>query len=41
MIKTEEAPRNWELLDGAGAIIMGAPTYMSSLVRRQIGGIGS
>jgi len=27
----EQAPARWELLDGADAIIMGAPTYMGSL----------
>jgi NAD(P)H dehydrogenase (quinone) len=31
MIKAEDAPQDWELLDGADAIIMGAPTYMGSL----------
>jgi multimeric flavodoxin WrbA len=31
LVTTEEAPGRWELLDGADAIIMGAPTYMGSL----------
>jgi len=31
LVTAEEAPRRWELLDGADAIIMGAPTYMGSL----------
>src|SRR5258707_15056928 len=31
LVTAEEAPGRWELLDGADAIIMGAPTYMGSL----------
>src|SRR6201987_4748693 len=31
LVTAEQAPRRWELLDGADAIIMGAPTYMGSL----------
>src|ERR1700686_2311371 len=31
LVTTEQAPGRWELLDGADAIIMGAPTYMGSL----------
>jgi NAD(P)H dehydrogenase (quinone) len=31
LVTAEEAPCRWELLDGADAIIMGAPTYMGSL----------
>ena len=31
LVTAEEAPSRWELLDGADAIIMGAPTYMGSL----------
>jgi multimeric flavodoxin WrbA len=31
LVKAEDAPKNWDLLDGADAIIMGAPTYMGSL----------
>ena len=31
LITAEQAPCRWELLDGADAIIMGAPTYMGSL----------
>ena len=31
LVKSEDAPANWDLLDGADAIIMGAPTYMGSL----------
>jgi NAD(P)H dehydrogenase (quinone) len=31
LITAEQAPGRWELLDGADAIIMGAPTYMGSL----------
>src|SRR6266404_5866285 len=31
LIAAEKAPGRWELLDGADAIIMGAPTYMGSL----------
>src|SRR3981189_919058 len=31
LVTTEEACGRWELLDGADAIIMGAPTYMGSL----------
>src|ERR1700733_5647830 len=31
LVNAEEAPTRWELLDGADAIIMGAPTYMGSL----------
>ena len=31
LVMAEQAPRRWELLDGADAIIMGAPTYMGSL----------
>jgi NAD(P)H dehydrogenase (quinone) len=31
LVTAEEAPRRWALLDGADAIIMGAPTYMGSL----------
>lgn len=31
LVTAEQASRRWELLDGADAIIMGAPTYMGSL----------
>jgi len=31
LITVDEAPRQWGVLDGADAIIMGAPTYMGSL----------
>src|ERR1700682_5047702 len=31
LVTAEQAPGRWELLDGADAIIMGAPTYMGSL----------
>jgi multimeric flavodoxin WrbA len=31
LVTAEKAPTRWELLDGADAIIMGAPTYMGSL----------
>jgi NAD(P)H dehydrogenase (quinone) len=31
LITGEEAPGRWDTLDGADAIIMGAPTYMGSL----------
>ena len=31
LVTAEDAPANWDLLDGADAIIMGAPTYMGSL----------
>jgi NAD(P)H dehydrogenase (quinone) len=31
LIEAEEAPTRWDILDGADAIIMGAPTYMGSL----------
>jgi NAD(P)H dehydrogenase (quinone) len=31
LLAAEKAPGRWELLDGADAIIMGAPTYMGSL----------
>src|SRR5882757_347662 len=31
LVSAEQAPGRWELLDGADAIIMGAPTYMGSL----------
>jgi multimeric flavodoxin WrbA len=31
LVTAERAPDQWELLDGADAIIMGAPTYMGSL----------
>jgi multimeric flavodoxin WrbA len=31
LIRADEAPRHWDILDGADAIIMGAPTYMGSL----------
>src|SRR5258705_9545618 len=31
LLTAEQAPGRWELLDGADAIIMGAPTYMGSL----------
>src|SRR5580704_6805085 len=31
LVTAEEAPSRWGILDGADAIIMGAPTYMGSL----------
>jgi NAD(P)H dehydrogenase (quinone) len=31
LIKAEDAPMRWDILDEADAIIMGAPTYMGSL----------
>jgi NAD(P)H dehydrogenase (quinone) len=31
LVKADEAPSRWAALDGADAIIMGAPTYMGSL----------
>ena len=31
LVTAEEAPGRWGTLDGADAIIMGAPTYMGSL----------
>jgi NAD(P)H dehydrogenase (quinone) len=31
LLTADEAPNRWEVLDGADAIIMGAPTYMGSL----------
>jgi len=31
LVTADEARGRWELLDGADAIIMGAPTYMGSL----------
>jgi multimeric flavodoxin WrbA len=31
LVTAEEAPGRWDTLDGADAIIMGAPTYMGSL----------
>lgn len=31
LVTAEQAPGRWELLDGADAIVMGAPTYMGSL----------
>jgi NAD(P)H dehydrogenase (quinone) len=31
LITVDEAPQQWGVLDGADAIIMGAPTYMGSL----------
>src|ERR1700704_633383 len=31
LLTADEAPHRWEVLDGADAIIMGAPTYMGSL----------
>ena len=31
LVTAHDAPTNWDLLDGADAIIMGAPTYMGSL----------
>jgi NAD(P)H dehydrogenase (quinone) len=31
LIKAEDAPSRWDILDEADAIIMGAPTYMGSL----------
>ena len=31
LLTADEAPRRWGVLDGADAIIMGAPTYMGSL----------
>jgi multimeric flavodoxin WrbA len=31
LVAADEAPRRWDILDGADAIIMGAPTYMGSL----------
>ena len=31
LLTAEEAPERWDVLDGADAIIMGAPTYMGSL----------
>jgi multimeric flavodoxin WrbA len=31
LVTADEAPRRWDVLDGADAIIMGAPTYMGSL----------
>ena len=31
LVPANEAPSRWDILDGADAIIMGAPTYMGSL----------
>ena len=31
LVQADEAPSRWDILDGADAIIMGAPTYMGSL----------
>src|ERR1700722_19138244 len=31
LVPADEAPSRWDILDGADAIIMGAPTYMGSL----------
>jgi len=34
LVSAEQAPGRWELLDGADAIIMGAPTYMAAYRHR-------
>ena len=31
LVSADEAPGRWDILDGADAIVMGAPTYMGSL----------
>jgi hypothetical protein len=36
LVTAEQAPGQWELLDGADAIIMGAPTYMGSLSAQEL-----